>query len=64
MAGSRNSAPALSAIQQQSQSTAPTIGCPVPYALTAMIVLIYGYVAMLIACANGDHAPQYASQGT
>ncbi len=48
VAGSRNSTPALSAVQQQSQSTAPAIGYPVPYALTAMIVLIYGYVAMLM----------------
>lgn len=48
VAGSRNSTPALNAIQQQSRSTVPAIGYPVPYALTAMVVLIYGYIAMLI----------------
>ena len=49
VAGSRNSTPSLNAIQQQARSTVPSIGYPVPYALTAMIVLIYGYVAMLIS---------------
>lgn len=49
VAGSRNSTPAMNAIQQQSQSNTPAIGYPVPYALTAMVVLIYGYIAMLLS---------------
>jgi putative transport protein len=49
VAGSRNSTPSLNAIQQQAKSTVPSIGYPVPYALTAMIVLIYGYIAMVIS---------------
>lgn len=49
VAGSRNSTPSLNAIQQQAKSTMPSIGYPVPYALTAMIVLIYGYIAMVIS---------------
>lgn len=48
VAGSRNSTPSLNAIQQQAKSTMPSIGYAVPYALTAMIVLIYGYIAMVI----------------
>jgi putative transport protein len=49
VAGSRNSTPAMNAIQQQCGSATPAIGYPVPYALTAMLVLIYGYLIMLIA---------------
>lgn len=49
VAGSRNSTPSLNAVQQQAKSTMPSIGYPVPYALTAMIVLIYGYIAMVIS---------------
>ncbi len=49
VAGSRNSTPSLNAIQQQAKSTMPSIGYPVPYALTATIVLIYGYIAMVIS---------------
>lgn len=48
VAGSRNATPAMNAIQQESQSTAPAIGFPVPYALTSMLMLIYGYLATLI----------------
>ena len=49
VAGSRNSTPAMNAIQQQCGSATPAIGYPVPYALTAMLVLIYGYLIMLIS---------------
>jgi len=48
-AGGRNSTPAMKGISDQSQSDVPAIGYPVPYALTSMIVLILGYIAMVIS---------------
>jgi len=48
-AGGRNSTPAMKGISDESQSDMPAIGYPVPYALTSMIVLILGYIAMVIA---------------
>lgn len=48
VAGARNSTPALSAIQEQSRSEVAAIGYPIPYALTSMLVLILGYMAMLL----------------
>jgi putative transport protein len=48
-AGGRNSTPAMKGISDQSQSDMPAIGYPVPYALTSMIVLILGYIAMVIS---------------
>ncbi len=48
-AGARNSTPAMKGISDQSQSDMPAVGYPVPYALTSMIVLILGYIAMVIS---------------
>ena len=48
-AGARNSTPAMKAAQDISQSAIPAVGYPVPYALTTMIVLILGYLAMLLS---------------
>ncbi|MGL1931693.1 MAG: transporter [Desulfotalea sp.] len=48
-AGARNSTPAMKAQQDISQSTVAAVGYPVPYALTSMIVLILGYLAMVFS---------------
>ena len=48
-AGGRNSTPAMKGAQDASQSDMPAIGYPVPYALTSVLVLILGYVAMVIS---------------
>ena len=48
-AGARNSTPAMKGISDQAQSDVPAIGYPVPYALTSMVVLILGYIAMVIS---------------
>ncbi|WP_194439255.1 aspartate:alanine exchanger family transporter [Vibrio fluminensis] len=47
-AGGRNSTPAMKGAQDATQSDMPAIGYPVPYALTSVIVLILGYIAMVI----------------
>ena len=49
VAGARNSTPAMKAISDESQSEMPAVGYPVPYALTSMIVLILGYIAMVLS---------------
>jgi putative transport protein len=41
VAGARSSTTAMRA--------KPAFGCPVPYALSAVIVLIYGYLAMMLS---------------
>jgi len=48
-AGGRNSTPAMKGISDEAQSDMPAVGYPVPYALTSMIVLILGYIAMVIS---------------
>ncbi|NOI24135.1 aspartate:alanine exchanger family transporter [Vibrio mediterranei] len=48
-AGGRNSTPAMKGAQDATQSDMPAIGYPVPYALTSVIVLILGYIAMVIS---------------
>jgi len=48
-AGGRNSTPAMRAAQDISQSAIPAVGYPVPYALTSIIVLILGYLAMVLS---------------
>ena len=48
-AGGRNSTPAMEGAQDASQSDMPAIGYPVPYALTSVLVLILGYIAMVIS---------------
>ena len=48
-AGARNSTPAMRAAQDISQSAIPAVGYPVPYALTTIIVLVLGYLAMILS---------------
>ncbi|MFV8435577.1 aspartate:alanine exchanger family transporter [Vibrio owensii] len=48
-AGGRNSTPAMKGAQDASRSDMPAIGYPVPYALTSVLVLILGYIAMVIS---------------
>ncbi|CAH6874203.1 Transporter [Vibrio chagasii] len=48
-AGGRNSTPAMKGAQDASNSDMPAIGYPVPYALTSVLVLILGYIAMVIS---------------
>jgi putative transport protein len=47
VAGSRSSTTAMKAMQDTSKSAVPAFGYPVPYALSAVIVLIFAYLAMV-----------------
>ena len=49
VAGSRSSTTAMKALQDQTKSSVPAFGYPVPYALSAVVVLIYGYLAMVLS---------------
>jgi putative transport protein len=49
VAGARNSTTAMRAISDQAKSQIPSFGYPVPYALSTVVFLIYGYVAMLLS---------------
>jgi putative transport protein len=49
VAGSRSSTTAMKALQDETKSTIPALGYPVPYALAAVVVLIYAYLAMLFS---------------
>jgi putative transport protein len=49
VAGARNSTTAMRAISDRSKSTIPAIGYPVPYALSTVVFLVYGYLAMLLS---------------
>ena len=49
VAGARNSTTAMRAISDKSKSTIPSFGYPVPYALSTVVFLIYGYLAMLLS---------------
>lgn len=49
VAGSRSSTTAMKALQDQTKSAVPAFGYPVPYALSAVVVLIYGYLAMVLS---------------
>lgn len=48
-AGGRNSTPAMRGLQDESKSVTPAIGYPVPYAVSTILVLIGGYIAMVIS---------------
>ncbi|MDG5816858.1 hypothetical protein QA601_17305 [Chitinispirillales bacterium ANBcel5] len=48
LAGARASIPALSAAQEQFKSITPAIGFPLPYALSSIVVIVYGYIAMIL----------------
>jgi putative transport protein len=49
VAGARNSTTAMRAISDKSRSTIPAFGYPVPYALSTVVFLVYGYLAMLLS---------------
>jgi putative transport protein len=49
VAGSRSSTTAMRAICEESKSSVPAFGYPVPYALSAIIVLIFAYLAMVLS---------------
>jgi putative transport protein len=48
LAGARFSTPALRAAQEESGSAVPGVGYPVPYAITAVLVLVAGYIALFL----------------
>jgi putative transport protein len=48
VAGSRSSTTAMRAFCVECDSSIPAFGYPVPYALSAIVVLIYGYLAMVL----------------
>ena len=49
VAGARNSTTAMRAISDESKSPIPSFGYPVPYALSTVVFLVYGYLAMLLS---------------
>jgi putative transport protein len=49
VAGARNSTTAMRAISDRAHSTVPAFGYPVTYALSTVVFLVYGYIAMLIS---------------
>jgi putative transport protein len=49
VAGSRSSTTAMKALQDETKSAVPAFGYPVPYALSAIVVLIYGYLSMVLS---------------
>ena len=49
VAGARSSSSAMRAISDAAGSTMPSYGYPVPYAVSTVVLLIYGYVAMLLS---------------
>ena len=46
--GARFSTPALRAAQEETGSSIPAVGYPVPYAVTAVLVLVAGYLALFL----------------
>ncbi len=48
LCGARFSTPALRAAQEETGSALPAVGYPVPYAVTAVLVLITGYLALFL----------------
>ena len=49
VAGARNSTTAMRAISDEAKSNVPSFGYPVPYALSTVVFLIYGYLAMVLS---------------
>ena len=49
VSGARNSTTAMRAISDKAHSSIPAFGYPVPYALSTVVFLVYGYVAMLLS---------------
>ena len=48
VAGARNSTTAMRAISDKSKSAIPSFGYPVTYALSTVVFLVYGYLAILL----------------
>jgi putative transport protein len=48
LCGARFSTPALRAAQEEAGSAIPAVGYPVPYAITAVLVLVSGYLALFL----------------
>jgi putative transport protein len=48
LCGARFSTPALRAAQEETGSAIPAVGYPVPYAITAVLVLVSGYLALFL----------------
>ena len=48
LCGARFSTPALRAAQEECGSAVPAVGYPVPYAVTAVLVLVAGYLALFL----------------
>lgn len=49
IAGSRSSTTAMRAVCEEAHSSVPAFGYPVPYALSAVVVLIFAYLAMVLS---------------
>jgi putative transport protein len=48
MCGARFSTPGLKVAQEETESAVPAVAYPVPKAVTAIIVLITGYLALFL----------------
>ncbi len=46
--GARHSTPALRAAQEECGSAVPAVGYPVPYAVSSVLVLVVGYLALFL----------------
>jgi len=49
VADARNSTTAMRAISDKAKSTVPAFGYPVPYAVSTVVFLIHGYLAMVLS---------------
>jgi putative transport protein len=49
LCGARFSTPALRAAQEETGSAVAAVGYPVPYAVTAVLVLVGGYLALFLS---------------
>ncbi len=49
VSGARNSTTAMKAISDKAHSQMPAFGYPVPYALSTVVFLVYGYLAMVLS---------------
>jgi putative transport protein len=49
VAGARNSSTAMRAISDRTHSSIAAVGYPVPYALSTVVFLIYGYLTMVLS---------------
>ena len=48
LSGARFSTPAMRAAQEECGSAVPAVGYPVPYAISAVLVLVAGYIALFL----------------